>query len=161
MTTQLRRRAKDELLIKLVGSAAEVSADQTGVLGLGLPRAAKRPREHHLRESGREPFQLGLDEVRDILVRAGIARRHVSMAVQGVLTFRRTGPVKLGVLTHDQRRPIGHHAPLTRISRRGQIPQLPTDVHNRRLSSFGSRPRRGPSRRVIELERRRRIPPDP
>ena len=68
MTTQFWRRAKDELLIELVGSAAEISADQTGVLGLRLLRAAQRPGEHHLGESGSEPFKLCLDQVRDILI---------------------------------------------------------------------------------------------
>ena len=68
MTTQLGRRAKDQLLIELVGPAAEVPADQTGVLGLRLLRAAKRPGEHHLRESGSEPLKLRLDQVRDIFV---------------------------------------------------------------------------------------------
>ena len=137
MTTQFRRWSKDQLLVKFVGPAAQVSADQTGVLGLRLPRAAKGPGEDYLREAGSEPFELRLDQVRDILIRAGIASRNVRVAVQGVLALRRTGRVQLRVLAHDQRRPIGHHAPLTRVGRRGQIGQLSADVHDRRSSSFG------------------------
>ncbi len=89
MATQLRRRAKNELLIKLVGSSAKIAADQTRVLGLGPLRAAKRSGEHHFGEPRSKTLKLRFDQFGHVFIGTVITGRHMSVAIQRVLTLGR------------------------------------------------------------------------
>jgi hypothetical protein len=109
------------LLVELVGPATEIAVDEAGILSLGLTGAAHRPSQHRIGETRGEPFQLSLDQAGNILVRAGVARRDVCVAVEGVLTRWRARRVKQGVLADDYGGALRHVSPLAGLRSSGQI----------------------------------------
>ena len=108
MSAQLGGGTEDQLLIELHRATSKVAADQAGVLGLGLVRIADRAREHRVCEAGREPLELGFDQIGDLVVGLLVAGREVRVAVQRVASRWGTRRVIERVLADDQRRTLWH-----------------------------------------------------
>ena len=125
------------------------------------PRSAggcDRPRHHRISAKPGEPFELSLDQAGDVLLRAGVACGNVGVAVQGVLTCRRARGVKPRVAARRPRRGA-RHVPAGRPPQPQRLAQFAADVDHGGSACRLGRPRHRPPQRVVELERRGRVPP--